>query len=185
MIFELAIYRTPIDSLFVNGANFRTGPLYLFSSSWDGSINQWDLETDQSKFKNVEQGNLEVAIDTLDSWARNIEMEGDVKLLNNGHGGRKTELNLYDIFRGDMETRSTYFNNMMKTGSMTPNQIRIAEGMSPYDDGDRYYIATNNFTPVDKMDDVIDSQIKRNTSSGKTENSKKLEDAALNYLKGK
>lgn len=111
-------------------------------------------------YSNVENANLEVATDTLDSWAVNLEMEADVKLLNNRYGGRFTELDLYAVFRGDMATRANYFKDMLQSGAMTPNQIRQREGLSGYPEGDKYFIATNNFTPVDRLDEVIDSQIK-------------------------
>lgn len=111
-------------------------------------------------YSNVENANLEVATDTLDSWAVNLEMEADVKILNNRYGGRFTELDLYAVFRGDMTTRANYFKAMMSIGAVTPNQIRQREGLAGYGkQGDNYYIATNNFTPVNRMDEVIDAQI--------------------------
>lgn len=116
------------------------------------------FDTGAATFNNVENANLEVATDTLDAWARNLEGEADMKLLP--RNGSFTELDLYAVFRGDMVTRSTYFKNMMSVGSMNPNEIREKEGEAPYEGGDRFYIATNNFTPSDRMDEVIDSQIK-------------------------
>ncbi len=119
-------------------------------------------------FSNVENSNLEVATDTLDAWAVNLEMEADIKILNNRYGGRFTELDLYSVFRGDMTTRANYFKSMMSIGAVTPNQIRAREGLAPYTEGDNYYIATNNFTPVDRMDEVIDSQIAKNKNPSST-----------------
>src|SRR5690606_4285449 len=113
-----------------------------------------------STYSNVEQSNLEVATDTLDTWATNLEMEADVKILNNRYGGRFTDIDLYSIFRGDMKSRSDYFKAMLSIGAMTPNQIRAREGLPGYGEvGDNYYIATNNFTPVKRMDEVIDAEI--------------------------
>ena len=116
------------------------------------------FDTEVATYANIEQSNLEVATDTLDAWARNYETEADMKLI--GRVGRHTEMDLYAVFRGDMETRSSYFTKMMQVGGMTPNEIRKREGMAPYAGGDRYYIATNNYTPSDRMDEVIDSQVK-------------------------
>lgn len=143
-----------------------------------------------STYSNVEQSNLEVATDTLDSWATNLEMEADVKLLNNRYGGRYTDIDLYAIFRGDMKTRSDYFKSMIGIGAMTPNQIRAREGMPPYKEGDKYYIATNNFTPVDRMDEVIDAEIEQKTKPAtaapetKSTEEKKLAEAAAEFLIG-
>lgn len=113
-------------------------------------------------YSNVEQSNLEVATDTLHTWAVNLEMEADVKILNNRYGGKFTEIDLYYIFRGDMETRSNYFKTMFSVGSMTSNEIREKEGMQGYGaNGNNYYISTNNFTPVNRIDEVIDAEIEQ------------------------
>lgn len=116
-----------------------------------------------AKYSNVENSNLEVATDTLHAWAKSFEIEGDVKLLNERYGGRYTEIDLYEIFRGDMVTRANYFKTMISIGSMTPNEIRAREGMAPYADGKNFYIATNNLTPVDRLDEVIDADIEQKT----------------------
>ena len=72
------------------------------------------------------------------------------------------------VFRGDMKTRGTYFKDRMQTGSLSPNEIRKMEGDSPYKGGDEFYIATNNYTPQSRVDEVIDSQI--NKSNNKESN---------------
>ncbi len=133
----------------------------------------------QSTYNNIEQENLAVANDTLDPWARNMESEADAKFLGNNMS-RKTEIDLYQVFRGDMDTRSSYFQRMMGMGSMTPNQIREREGMPPYEDGDKYYIATNNFTPVDRVDEVIDAQVGANDNSNNED--EELRNAVVNHL---
>lgn len=139
-------------------------------------------------YSNVENANLEVATDTLDAWACMFEMEADVKLLNYRYGGKFTQMDLYAVFRGDMSTRANYFKAMMGIGSINPNEIRAREGMAPYKEGENFYIATNNFTPVDRMDEVIDAQIKQKTEPTQppkedTEpDSKELKNAAVKFL---
>ena len=144
----------------------------------------FDMAT--STYSNVENANLEVATDTLDAWVVNLELEADVKLLNRRFAGRYSEIDLYAVFRGDMSSRSTYFKNMMSVGAITPNQIREKEGMSPYPEGDKYYIATNNYTPADKVDDVIDAQIKsKQPTPGEKkpkEDTPDVTNALVNYL---
>jgi len=145
-------------------------------------------DTDSSKYSNMEQAQLEVATDTLDTWCRNMESEADVKLLNGQWGGTKTELDLYAIYRGDMGTRGTYFQKMQQTGAMTSNEIRTKEGLPSYPEGDKFYIATNNLTPVDRVNDVIDSQIKgKETPTPASEETnaeeRELLRAATDYLK--
>lgn len=150
------------------------------------------FDTTAATYSNVENANLEVATDTLDSWATNLEIEADVKILNNRYGGRFTDIDLYSIFRGDMKTRSDYFKSMMSVGAMTPNQIRVREGLPGYKEGDNYYIATNNFTPVDRLDEVIDADIKQKTkttsapaSPAPASNDPALQDAAIKFLTAK
>lgn len=139
-------------------------------------------------YSNVENANLEVATDTLDAWAVNFEMEADVKLLSNRFNGRFTELDLYSVFRGDMKTRADYFKALMSVGAITPNQIRAREGMAPYKEGDNYYIATNNFTPVNRMDEVIDAEIESKkkppapATPAKPATKDDLQEAAIRFL---
>lgn len=116
------------------------------------------FDMDSAKYGNMEQVQLEVATDILDAWARNFESEIDVKLLKGRRAGYRCELDLYAVFRGDMSTRSTYFTKMMQSAAMTPNEIRTREGMSPYDGGDRFFIANNNFAPMDRLDEIVDKQ---------------------------
>ncbi len=143
-----------------------------------------------STYSNVEQSNLEVATDTLDTWATNLELEADVKLLSNRFGGRYTDIDLYAIFRGDMKSRSDYYKAMLSIAALTPNQIREREGMPGYgEDGDNYFIATNNYTPVSRMDEVIDADITQKTKPNSTPSTGKsstaLEQAATKFLEGK
>lgn len=135
-------------------------------------------------FKNTEQANLEVITDTIDAWTRNYEIEADNKLLSGQRGGRKTEFDITSVFRADMKTRSDYFNKMMQSAAMTPNQIRIREGLAPYEGGDRYYIANNNFAPADRIDELLDSQISKNeTDSEVDETEAELNQTINNKLK--
>lgn len=118
-----------------------------------------------AKYSSNEQANLEVVSDTLDAWAKFCECEIDYKLLGKNHNGVYCELDLFEIFRGDMVTRSTYYKNMMSTGSITPNEIREREGYAPYKDGNNYYIATNNYTPANRLDEYFDSIINKRGES--------------------
>lgn len=145
------------------------------------------FDTDAATFNNMENANLEVATDTLDAWARNFEMEADIKVLNKQYGGRRSEMDLYAVFRGDMATRADYFSKMMQTASITPNQIREREGLAPYAGGDEYYLAVNNFSPVRRVDEIIDSQIAKNNTPPPqpAKKDEKLTQAAIHYLEKK
>jgi len=137
------------------------------------------FDSDSARYNNIEHANLEVATDTLDAWAKNLEQEADIKLLNYRFGGKHSELDLYAVFRGDMNTRATYFTKMMQSGALTPNEIRDKEGLAPYEGGDRFYIASNNFTPSDRLDEVIDSQV---TKSEPQNEPNPVDQAVANFL---
>jgi HK97 family phage portal protein len=156
------------------------------------------FDTQAATFSNIENSNLEVAVDTLDAWCRAFESEADIKLLNNQFAGRHSELDLYAVFRGDMDTRSQYFSRMMQMSAITPNEIREKEAMAPYKGGDRYYLATNNYSPVDRVDELLNSQIESKKSKEKPvekepkkeENSEmvmddKLKEATIKFLERK
>ena len=79
---------------------------------------------------------------------------------------------------------------MLSIAALTPNQIREREGMPGYgEDGDNYFIATNNYTPVSRMDEVIDADITQKTKPNSTPSTGKsstaLEQAATKFLEGK
>jgi HK97 family phage portal protein len=148
------------------------------------------FDGDSATYNNIEHANLEVALDTLDSWARNIESEIDVKLSNRRKTRIRSEFDMYAIFRGDMNTRSNYFQKMMQNAAITPNEIREKEGMAPYEGGDRVFLATNNFSPIDRVDEIIDAQVNgssenetNNQSTEEKKNENELNNAALEFLK--
>jgi HK97 family phage portal protein len=148
------------------------------------------FDTTAATYSNIENSNLEVATDTLHAWAKMLEIEADIKILNYRYGGRRSELDLYDIFKGDMTTRSNYFSKMMQTASITPNEIRTKEGYAPYADGDRFFVAVNNFSPADRIDEIIDSQVSKNSDPKKDsskevveEEEETLQNAAIEFLK--
>lgn len=148
------------------------------------------FDTDAATFNNQENSNLEVATDTLDAWAKNWEMEADIKLLNYRYGGRRFEMDLLQLFRGDMTTRANYFNKMMQSAAMSPNEIRLSEGKPPYPGGDRFYIANNNFAPADRIDELVDAQIKQKEPqkippATEDDSDKALNRAALQFLNRK
>lgn len=122
------------------------------------------FDTQAATYSNTENANLEVVTDTLDAWAKQLDFQADIKILNNRFGGRKSDLDLYEVSRGDMATRAKYFQTMMSMGSITSNEIRRKEGLAPYADGDKFYIAANNLTPTDRVNDIVDAQIKGKTT---------------------
>ena len=145
-----------------------------------------------AKFNNIEQENIGVATDTLSSWCRRLELQVDIKLLGNFNGKRHSELDLTDLFRGDMDTRSNYFSRMFSIGAISSNEIRNKEGKESYKGGDEYYIPTNNLTPVSRIDEVIDANIKAKEPQPiikeepkENESEDEVNKAVVDYLKSK
>lgn len=118
-------------------------------------------ELTNANYNNAENANLDVANDTFSAWAKNLECESDFKLLNNNYGGKYTDVDLLELTRGDMKTRGTYYKDMMQVGAISPNEIRQDEGRPAYPGGDDKYIAVNNYTPANRVHEVIDSQISK------------------------
>lgn len=149
------------------------------------------FDIDAATYANMENANLEVATDTLHVWAKSLELEADIKLLNTKRTKKRSELNLYDVFKGDMTTRSSYFSKLMQQGAITPNEIRRREGMAPYEGGDRFWIAVNNYSPSDRVDEIIDSNINKGQAASTRDKpedlnvSAELEREVLKLFKGK
>jgi HK97 family phage portal protein len=147
------------------------------------------FDIEGAKFANMENANLETVTDLLDTWARRIEKEINVKLLSYSFDGRKADIDTFELTRGDMATRGEYFSKRMQSGSITPNQIREMEGEAPYKGGDRYYIAANNLSPADRIDEIVDAQVKdksppkESTGSIQTESVQNLVQELLKVLK--
>jgi len=147
-------------------------------------------DTERTGQTNQEQINLDIVNDTITSWCTAFELEADIKLLGKRFNGRHSKFDLYDFNKGDMASRATYFTKMMQSAAMTPNEIRVREGLSPYEGGDRYWIAANNFSPNDRIDEIIDSQIQPTESdpsepepSQPSETDVELAQAVVEFLK--
>lgn len=175
-----AISHSPANLQFIETRKFNVLEIARFLGV--PPIKLFDM--DSAKYGNMEQVQLEVATDVLDAWARNIESEVDIKLLSKRHSNKRCELDIHAVFRGDMSTRSTYFTKMMQSASMTPNEIRVKEGLAPYEGGDRFYIATNNFSPVDRVDELLNAQITSKQPTEPTESSDESENDVEAMLKG-
>jgi HK97 family phage portal protein len=98
----------------------------------------------------------------------NIENEFNVKLFPND-GVYYSEFDLRGLLRGNSTERAQLHKAMWEVGSKNANDINDDEGENPVPGGDRYYIPANNFVPVDRVDDVIDAQIKPKSEPNPTQ----------------
>lgn len=152
-----------------------------------------------SEFKHydkVEHDNMNIVTDSLAAWCSNFQSEVDIKLLDRKRTRLRSIIDLYEASRGDMGTRATYFTKMMQNACIQPNEVRLKEGLKPYEGGSRFFIATNNFSPLDRIDEIIDSnvapsQVTENNANVNDDNSdkeadetdKELNALAVEYLK--
>ena len=91
-----------------------------------------------------------------------IEKELTRKLLTvrQNELGKEIKGDVRPLFRADMETRVKYLQDRFSMGSITPNQVRIAEGDEPMEGMpamDKTYIMTN-LAPSDKIESIYDKK---------------------------
>ena len=108
-----------------------------------------DLEF--ATYTNIEQQAIEYVVDTLQPWCVRWEQQLQRKLF----GVRSTyfcEHALQGLMRGDQAARASFYKDMFGIGGLSPNDIRDLENLNPMGpEGDLYFVATNNFTPLDQV----------------------------------
>jgi phage portal protein BeeE len=101
-----------------------------------------------AKYANVEQQNLEYVTDTLMPWTIRWEQQLKRKLFADDPEHFAEHL-LLGLLRGDQAARSTFYKELFGLAAISPNDIREAENFNPLGpDGDTYFVATNNYTPL-------------------------------------
>ena len=111
---------------------------------------------DRATFNNVEQQAIDFNNDTILPRTIRLEQSIDQALFTRVEQRRMfNRLDMRELMRGDSKARSDYYKERFATGSITPNQIRRAEGENSIGaEGDRYYVPVN-FVPTDRIDDMI------------------------------
>ena len=113
-----------------------------------------------------------------------LEKELTKKLLTDRQNqmGKEIKGDVRPLFRADMETRVKYLQDRFSMGSITPNQIRMAEGDAPITDNpamDKTYIMSN-LAPSDKIEGFYEKDEKpdesKPTEVGEDTTKKKKED---------
>jgi HK97 family phage portal protein len=96
----------------------------------------------RTTFNNVEASNIDHVQDTLLPWCIRIEQEVWRKLLTVGERERLyAKHNLSGRLRGDVASRSSFYNSQFNVGALSPNDIRELEDMNPIGpEGDLYYV---------------------------------------------
>ena len=114
---------------------------------------------ERATYANASQQDQVYVKHTLTPWMKMIEQECNRKLFKEANSSRTnpfyTKFNVNSILRGDIETRTKYYQMMTTNGIMSSNEVRELENMPPQKDGlgDIYYIQgamIDKAAPVEK-----------------------------------
>jgi HK97 family phage portal protein len=121
-------------------------------------------QMEKSNRSNLEQVSMEFVSYCLGPWLVQLKQELENKLLGKPSGVGRPGKNyvidynppiklLTDLFRPASEEREKSYQTGFATGSLSPNDIRVMEGMNPSDDEgmDDYYIGVN----IQKVSDPV------------------------------
>ena len=98
----------------------------------------------QTTYNNVEQQNLQFARHTISPWTKRIEQEIDRKLIQSRERPQiYSKFSLNDLYRGDMQTRASFYTQMLQNGVLNINEVRMKEDMNPTEGGDTHVVQVN------------------------------------------
>ena len=113
----------------------------------------------KATFSNIENQAIDFVAQTMFRWVRRAEERQDLYLLTEADraAGYYTSYDLKGLLRGDSAARSALYKSLWNIGAMSSNEVRAAEDLNPYDDGDRYFVQGAS-VPVDMVDETIKSR---------------------------
>ncbi len=117
-----------------------------------------DLE--RATFANIEQQSLDFLIYGLSPWTVRWTKALKRKLLTAEE--KKSMFFQFDIkslLKADSAARAAYMQFKFNTGSASPNDIRAADGENPVEGGDTYFVQSNNYMPLDKVQEMAQANI--------------------------
>jgi len=98
----------------------------------------------QTTYNNVEQQNLQFARHTISPWTKRIEQEIERKLIQSRERPQiYSKFSLNDLYRGDMQTRASFYTQMLQNGVLNINEVRMKEDMNPTEGGDTHVVQVN------------------------------------------
>lgn len=109
---------------------------------------------ERSTNNNIEKQSLEFIQYSMMPWFRRCEQQMNMRLLTpkERSEGYYLEFDMLSMLRGDNAGRAEMAQKMFQNGSLSPNEWRAMENMSPQegDAGNRYYI-NGNMIPIDNL----------------------------------
>lgn len=110
-------------------------------------------EMGAATFSNIEHQAIEFVVDTILRWVRRIEMRYNAYLLSASDraSGVYVAFDMKGLLRGDATARANFYRSLFYIGAISPNEIREAEDMNPYDGGQEFYVQSAT-TPIAALD---------------------------------
>ena len=104
--------------------------------------------------------------DTILPIIREYESEFNRKLLNSIEIDQECEIkfNMSGFARATMEKRGNFYQQMLRAGTYSINEVRALEDLPPVEGGDQRYLS-RDLWPADRYDEFIKSQTSNTNSS--------------------
>lgn len=122
---------------------------------------------DDATYSNIEQQSQDFERYSLRPWIERLESEIRRKLFTEEEiaDGYFVSFDTEPLIQGDLIAQAQYNQTMFNIGAFNQNEIRAKSNKGPIDGGDRYYIQGNNMVPTDRIDEVIDSNVRNKSLS--------------------
>lgn len=143
----------PKDALLIDGRRFNISEVSRF---WKVPPHML-YELGRATWANIEEQGTDFVTFTLGAWIRRREMAMKRQLLTREEQDRfSIKYNVLGLLRGNSAQRAAYYKTRFDLGTMSQDEIRENEDENPLPDGigKRYYIAGNNYVPLDRIDDA-------------------------------
>ena len=135
----------PVDAQFMEQRKFSVSDVGRIFNTPPHLIG--DVEKSTSWGTGIEQQNIGFHQYTLLPWMKVIEQEHDRKLFAFDEKGRiGTKLNADGLLRGDVKTRTAYYQSMKLSGNLSTNEIRAFENLEPREGHDELMYPVNSTT---------------------------------------
>jgi HK97 family phage portal protein len=134
-------------------------------------------ELDNSSVRaNIEQDAIDYVQSTLRPWLVRWEQEINRKLISPRERYiQSAEFVIDGLLRGDFASRYAGYAVGRQWGWLSVNEIRALENLNPISDGNTY-LSPMNMTPADRLNEVIDAQIKPKPAPAQAQPADKAED---------
>lgn len=107
----------------------------------------------QAHLATVEESNLDYLATSLRGWCIAIESELNLKLFTAADraAGLFARHNMADLMRGNSTARAAFYQVLLQTGALTPNQIAAAEGLEPIGAAGDCHLVPMNLTTLEAI----------------------------------